>query len=198
MRMPKCDIKKDISFLLKEENMIELKRMEQCLLSGENNKIKKIKIEYLYLDLNTCDRCVGTDAVLEEVIDVLAPAFDIAGYSLEYNKIEIRTEKDAVENRFVSSPTVRVNGIDICDEVKESDCGCCGEISGTQVDCRIFEYEGRLYEVPSKAMLAESILKLAFKSPKASCCENYELPQNLKNFFDGKSKKEVCCCSPCC
>ena len=44
MRMPKCDIKKDISFLLKEENMIELKRMEQCLLSGENNKIKKIKI----------------------------------------------------------------------------------------------------------------------------------------------------------
>ena len=59
--------------------MIELKRMEQCLLSGENNKIKKIKIEYLYLDLNTCDRCVGTDAVLEEVIDELAPAFDIAG-----------------------------------------------------------------------------------------------------------------------
>ena len=173
--------------------MIELKRMEQCLLSGENNKIKKIKIEYLYLDLNTCDRCVGTDAVLEEVIDVLAPAFDIAGYSLEYNKIEIRTEKDAVENRFVSSPTVRVNGIDICDEVKESDCGCCGEISGTQVDCRIFEYEGRLYEVPHKAMLAESILKLAFKSPKASCCENYELPQNLKNFFDGKSKKEASC-----
>ncbi|MBQ5728046.1 MAG: DUF2703 domain-containing protein, partial [Mailhella sp.] len=172
--------------------MIELKRMEQCLLSGENNKIKKIKIEYLYLDLNTCDRCVGTDAVLEEVIDVLAQVFDIAGYSLEYNKIEIRTEKDAVENRFVSSPTVRVNGIDICDEVKESDCGCCGEISGTQVDCRIFEYEGRLYEVPPKAMLAESILKLAVKSPKASCCESYALPENLKNFFEGKSKKEVC------
>ena len=37
--------------------------------------------------------------------------------------------------------------VDICKDVKESDCGCCGEISGTQVDCRVFEYEGKLYEV---------------------------------------------------
>ena len=182
----------------KEENVIELKRIEECLVSGKNSKIKKIKIEYLYLDLNTCDRCVGTDAVLEDVIDVLAPAFDIAGYSIVYNKIEIKTEKEAVENCFVSSPTIRVNGIDICDEVKESDCGCCGEISGTQVDCRIFEYEGQSYEVPPKAMLAESILKLAFTSSKASCCESYALPENLKNFYEGKSKKEVCSCSSCC
>jgi hypothetical protein len=136
--------------------------------------------------------------VLEEVIEELTPAFVLAGYRIAYRKTEITGEQDAVLHQFVSSPTIRVNGRDICGVVKESDCGCCGEISGTQVDCRIFEYEGRLYEVPSKAMLAESILKLAFKSPKASCCENYELPQNLKNFFDGKSKKEVCCCSPCC
>lgn len=27
---------------------------------------KTANIEYLYLDLNTCDRCMGTDVILEE------------------------------------------------------------------------------------------------------------------------------------
>ena len=164
-------------------------------------KKKEVKIEYLYLDLDTCDRCVGTDAVLEDVIVELTPALELAGYSVSYSKIKIDNEELAVQHRFVSSPTIRVNGRDICDEVKESDCGCCGEISGTQVDCRVFEYEGKLYEVPPKAMLAEAILRNAL-SDAESCsygCGCYEVPDNLRNFFEGKAKKETCCCgSSCC
>ena len=178
------------------------KKQEQqpCCCCTEAEKKKEVRIDYLYLDLHTCDRCVGTDAVLEEVLKELTPAFTLAGYSISYNKIEIKSEKDAIENKFVSSPTIRVNGFDICDEVQESDCGCCGEISGTQVDCRVFAYEGQLYEVPPKAMLAESVLKRAFDAEKNRCCECYELPENLKNFFRGKNKKENCCCgcSSCC
>ena len=164
-------------------------------------KKKEVKIEYLYLDLDTCDRCVGTDAVLEDVIVELTPALELTGYSVSYSKIKIDNEELAVQHRFVSSPTIRINGRDICDEVKESDCGCCGEISGTQVDCRVFEYEGKLYEVPPKAMLAETILRNAF-SDAESCncgCGCYEVPDNLRNFFEGKAKKETCCCgSSCC
>ena len=162
--------------------------------------MKKVEIEYLYLDLNTCDRCVGTDTVLEEVIDELKPAFAIAGYEISYDKIEILSKDLAVKHRFVSSPTVRVNGIDICEDVKESDCGCCGEISGTQVDCRVFEYEGKLYEVPPKAMLAEAIMRYAFDEANNSDLGNYELPENLRTFFAGKEKKTSCCCcgGSCC
>ena len=162
--------------------------------------MKKVEIEYLYLDLNTCDRCVGTDTVLEEVIDELKPAFAIAGYEISYKKIEVSSKELAVKHRFVSSPTVRVNGIDICEDVKESDCGCCGEISGTQVDCRVFEYEGKLYEVPPKAMLAEAIMRSAFVKANNSDLGNYELPENLRTFFAGKEKKTSCCCcgGSCC
>ena len=162
--------------------------------------MKEVEIEYLYLDLNTCDRCVGTDMVLEEVIDELKPAFAIAGYEISYEKIEILSKDLAVKHRFVSSPTVRVNGIDICEDVKESDCGCCGEISGTQVDCRVFEYEGKLYEVPPKAMLAEAIMRYAFDEANNSDLVNYELPENLRTFFAGKEKKTSCCCcgGSCC
>ena len=162
--------------------------------------MKTVEIEYFYLDLNTCDRCVGTDTVLEEVIDELKPAFAIAGYEILYKKIEVSSKELAVKHRFVSSPTIRVNGIDICDDVKESDCGCCGEISGTQVDCRVFEYEGKLYEVPPKGMLAEAIMKCAFAKVNNSDLKNYELPENLRTFFVGKEKKTSCCCcgGSCC
>ena len=150
---------------------------------------KTVKIDYLYLDLNTCDRCVGTDSVLEEVIKELVPAFSLAGYRILYRKKEIATERDAVLNRFVSSPTIRVNGYDICDSVKESDCRCCGEISGTQVDCRVFEYNGKAYTIPPKAMLAEAILKKAFAPQKIKPLGIYKVPDNLRKFFKGKESK---------
>ena len=34
---------------------------------------KKIIVEYLYLDLNTCERCIGTDKILDDVMQVLKP-----------------------------------------------------------------------------------------------------------------------------
>ena len=150
---------------------------------------KEVRIDYLYLDLKTCDRCIGTDDVLEQVIKELKPTLALAGYGISYNKTEIATKQDAVKHRFLSSPTIRVNGRDICDKVQESDCGCCGEISGTQVDCRTFEYNGKLYNIPPKAMLAEAILKYAFTAETDSRQTKYQLPKNLEKFFDGKEKK---------
>ena len=164
---------------------------------------KKVAIEYLYLDLNTCDRCVGTDGILDEVVSVLQPVLELAGYAVTYEKREMTTVKDAVKYEFVSSPTIRVNGQDICADVKENACGCCSDISGTAVTCRVFTYEGKDYEVPPKAMLAEEILRRVFggtleETPR----EVYVLPQNLKDFYRGKMTKNVkCCCggsSDCC
>ena len=159
---------------------------------------KTVLVEYLYLDLKTCDRCVGTDKVLEEVLEVLTPVLELAGYDVKYHKKEMTTINDAKEHKFVSSPTIRVNGNDICDSVIENDCGCCGEISGTQVDCRVFEYEGNQYEVPPKAMLTEYILRAVFSENKKSSCVEYELPDNLKRFYEGKTSKSSCCCNGGC
>lgn len=154
---------------------------------------KKILIEYLYLDLVTCDRCVGTDQVVEQVIDMIRPLLQEAGYAVGYCKKKMATAEDAVKHRFLSSPTIRVNGRDICDTVLENDCGCCGDISGTQVDCRVFEYEGKHYEVPPKAMLIEAILKRAFLPQKKADSVPYRLPENLKRFYEGKAIKSSCC-----
>ncbi|SHI86439.1 DUF2703 domain-containing protein [Parasporobacterium paucivorans] len=170
-----------------------------CSCGSNGTSDKKILVEYLYLDLQTCDRCIGTDNVLVEVMMVLTPALNIAGYEVEYNNIEMKTEELARQYQFLSSPTIRVNGRDVCQSVAENNCGCCGEISGTDVDCRVFEYEGETYEVAPKKMLAEAILQMVFGQTESGCDNGeYELPENLKTFFEGKKNQACSCGGNCC
>jgi hypothetical protein len=163
---------------------------------------KKITVEYLYLDLENCSRCVGTDGVLDEVMMTLTPALQLAGYDIAYQKVMMETSQLAEQYHFLSSPTIRVNGKDIFGAVKENHCGCCGEISGTDVDCRVFEHEGENYEIPPAQMLAEALLKAVFGGAEAGCaCGSYVLPENLKAFYEGKKSKAGCGCgcgADCC
>ena len=173
---------------------------ESCCSCGCNqNSEKVILIEYLYLDLHTCNRCIGTDNVLDEVMLIISPSLKLAGFAVEYKKIEMETATIAEQYKFLSSPTIRVNGQDICQSVAENSCGCCSDISGTDVDCRVFEYNGKTYEVPPKEMLAEVILQTVFGQAKADCSSvTYELPNNLRDFFEGKKNKECSCEGGCC
>lgn len=160
---------------------------------------KTVTVDYLYLDLQSCDRCIGTDAVLEEAIAELMPTLERAGFSIEYRKIEMKTAAIATEYQFLSSPTIRANGQDICITVTENNCGCCSDISGSAVDCRVFIYEGSPFEVPPKEMLIKGILEAVFTPSKTTSNDRYTLPDNLYRFFIGKTKKSVYCCSgDCC
>lgn len=159
---------------------------------------KVVQVDYLYLDLETCERCMGADQVLEEVLETLKPALALAGYEVEYRKIEIATADLAKKHRFLSSPTIRVNGRDICETVEENGCADCSGISGNAVDCRVFTYEGASHEVPPHAMLAEAVLKGVGEMPRLAVGGAYRLPENLNTFFEGKEKKSCCCGSGCC
>jgi hypothetical protein len=172
-----------------------LSPLSKCCSSGfGGTKTKKVLLEYLYLDLQTCSRCIGAEQVLDEVVTTLRPALQLGGYEVDYRKIKMETPELAKQYQFQSSPTIRVNGRDVCSAVQESNCDCCSDISGTDVDCRIFEYNGEKYEVPPKEMLAEAILQavFAFREEACSCDSEYELPENLRTFYIGKSNKSSC------
>ena len=170
-----------------------------CSCDGADCGSRKVLVEYLYLDLQSCDRCIGTDSVLEDVLRTLTPVLQLAGYEVEYNKVQMESAEIAKQYRFLSSPTIRVNGQDICQSVAENSCGCCSDMSGTDVDCRVFEYEGGRYEVPPKEMIAEAILKAVFGQSRAAvCCDAYELPENLEAFYEGKQAKAGCSCDGSC
>jgi NAD-dependent dihydropyrimidine dehydrogenase PreA subunit len=73
-----------------------------CSYRNDDSSSRTILVEYLYLDLQSCDRCIGTDKVLEEVLTTLTPALQLAGYEVEYNRIEIETATKAIQYQFVS------------------------------------------------------------------------------------------------
>ena len=158
---------------------------------------KTVAIDYLYLDLTSCDRCIGTDRVLDEVVAAITPALALAGYTVNYQKTEMATAELASRYQFVSSPTIRVNGRDIAASVAENHCGCCSAISNSNVDCRVFEYEGTTYEVPPKQMLAEGILRAVFGNQPDTKESAYQLPENLTSFYAGKAQQKCSCGGDC-
>ncbi|MCL2497135.1 MAG: arsenite methyltransferase [Symbiobacteriaceae bacterium] len=158
----------------------------------ENDK-KNLNIDFLYLDLNTCERCRATDETLKQALGVLSGVLDTLGYTAKLNSVNISTKELAEQYHFESSPTIRVNGVDICSEFIENDCVDCGDIAGCSVDCRVFVYEGIGYEQPPVAMIVDGILKAINRTKED---RPYKLPDNLAKFFTGKNS--CCDSSDCC
>ncbi|MCL2319377.1 MAG: DUF2703 domain-containing protein [Treponema sp.] len=159
---------------------------------------KDLTIDFLYLDLQTCERCISTDETLQEAIHVLSGTFDSLGYKVTLNSVNITSKELAEQYRFESSPTIRVNGVDICTELTESGCADCGTIAGDSINCRSFVWEGKEYNQPPAAMIVDGILRVLYGNARKSKT-SYTLPENLKKFFAGRkpAKSETCNCGCC-
>ena len=151
---------------------------------------KSIVIDFLFLDLSVCTRCQGTDHSLDDALSEVAKALEATGAEVVVNKINVTSEELAIKHKFVSSPTIRVNGRDIQMEVKESLCESCGDLCGDEVDCRVWVYQGEEYTVPPKAMIAEAILREVFGGHTEGQPEQgYVLPENLKRYYEARAKQ---------
>lgn len=147
---------------------------------------KTLNIDYLYLDLQVCDRCRSTDQNLEEALGLLRPVLQRLGYSLKLRKCHISTRALAIQYCFLSSPTLRINNIDLFETITENECGCCSEISGHATNCRSFEEEGQSVNVPSVKLLIERILIHILTKPEINTVKPYVMPENLERFYQKK------------
>ena len=166
----------------------------------------KAVVDFLYLDLACCDRCQGADKRVEAAVDRCRDVLAACGYDIVLNSIHVDTPEKAVLHRFASSPTVRVNGVDICPSVEENDCVCCSDMSDAAVTCRIFPFNGTYYEVPPTDMLVRGIMETVLQNRRPNDPPDpYTLPQNLERFYKGmqgkggKGRKKAkarqdCCC----
>lgn len=162
---------------------------------SQREESKKIIIDFLYLDLSICNRCQGTDEGLDKAIEDVAEVLKLTGIEVVVNKIHITNKEMAIQHKFVSSPTIRVNGKDIQMEVKESLCESCGDLCGDDVDCRVWVYKGKEYNVPPKAMIIDAILQAVYGDSKTPVedennKETYKLPENLRKFFESIDKNK--------
>ncbi len=78
--------------------------------------------------------------------------------------------------------------------MRESLCESCGDLCGEEVDCRVWVYKGKEYNIPPKAMIIDAILREVYSDKKAQLNdkvdrETYQLPENLRRFFESVEKK---------
>lgn len=115
------------------------------------------------------------------------------GIEVVVNKINVNTAALAEKYQFLCSPTIRINGHDIQLEVKESLCESCADLCGDEVDCRVWVYQGREYNVPPKGMIIEAILRAVYGGQAqvdTGVASPYVMPDNLKNYYAAMAEQE--------
>lgn len=119
----------------------------------------EVVLEVLYLDAQTCDPCRATTDAVDIAATALAEQLRTQGRTLTVRQVHVTDPEQARELGFVSSPTVRVDGVDIELGVHEQLCGSCSALAGEQVDCRTFEWQGVRYPSPPAEMIAYRVLE---------------------------------------
>ncbi len=159
-----------------------------CCSPGADRR--SLVVDFLYLDLSVCQRCQGAESSVDQAVQEVSGVLESAGYEIVVNKVNISSRELAMKYHFDSSPTIRVNGVDIQLSVQESCCKECGELCGDDIDCRVWVYQGVEYTEPPRAMVVDAILKTVYRGQESEVSKHvhYQLPDNLERFFRGLEK----------
>lgn len=161
-----------------------------------------IDIKLLALDLTTCNRCVGTLENIEKAIDVARPVLEATGAQVNVRKLLIESEEQARQYRFVTSPTVRINGDDIAFETLESQCDSCTDLCGCDegTTCRVWRYRGEEYTEAPVGLVVEALLHgiSSGEGPEDAAPLYEEVPDNLRRFFRSRAAKQRAESESCC
>jgi len=79
-----------------------------------------LRIDFLFLDLTTCTRCLGADRSLASALEVVREVLEATGVEVEVGKILVESAEHARALRLVSSPTIRVAGQDVALELRRA------------------------------------------------------------------------------
>ena len=116
-----------------------------------------VGIDFLFLDLSACARCSGSDANIASALTAVDGVLRATGARVDVPGSACVVEQ-ARELRFLSSPTIRVNGRDIAPEPLESECGADGCGCGPSTSCRIWSYRGRQYPEAPVGLIVDAVL----------------------------------------
>lgn len=183
---------------------VQVKEDNHSLSSTENNVVC---VEFLYIDNDECDPCTKAETIVEEVVFDINKLLEETGVVIKLIKTYVDSVEHAQEVGLISSPTVRIDGKDLQMDIQEKYCETCSDISGEEINCRIWTYKEREYSILPKGMLIENILKHIYgtdQSTYPTATERKEVPENIKLFFEGKENKKLeknkcgCSSSSCC
>lgn len=159
---------------------------------------KVLNVDLLVINLDSCKRCVPTGDQLETAVQLLKPVADALGITLRHHEIVVQTPAEAKVNALLSSPTIRLNGRDIAQDIHESVCESCGDLTNnnTSVDCREWHHRGKVFPYAPLPLLMEAIMSALLnidEMPLVVPAPLEGLPENLQRYFDNKKVGSSCC-----
>ncbi len=101
-----------------------------------------MKIEFLYFD-----GCPNHQKAYELLSEVLREEQQ----PIEIDRIEIKNDEEAQQHKFIGSPTIRINGMDIDLSASEK--------QTYAKTCRVYVIDGKLSGLPTKKMIREALHK---------------------------------------
>jgi hypothetical protein len=161
---------------------------------------RRIKLEFLYLDLTSCGRCQGTEQTLDEALRAAQDALDALNVTVDLRKLHVANSDVARDVGLVASPTIRIDGRDIQPEVLQSPCTDCGALCGCDggcVSCRKWRWRGAEYAAAPAGLIVEALMAAAIASaPTAVPTDGRAggLPENIERFFTGREAQKNPCC----
>lgn len=157
----------------------------------DETRASRLDVELLVIDLEVCARCVPTGEQLRRAIELVTPAADAMNVGITYRETIVQTPEEAKARALLSSPTIRMNGHDIQQDIRESECESCGDLTegGVKVDCREWHYRGQVYGAAPLPLLVESLMDAITRIdeiPLVTPAPLQALPANLVTYFDNK------------
>ena len=99
-----------------------------------------MKIELFYFD-----GCPAYKTALKHLEEVLKEK----GLDVEVKMKKIKNDKQALKERFLGSPSIRINGVDIEPGAQE--------VNKYSISCRLYFKDGEVKEWPSKKLIRQAI-----------------------------------------
>lgn len=99
-----------------------------------------MKIELLYF--SGCPTFRNAEDVLSEVMSEL-------GIDEPLDKVDVQSQEEAVERKFLGSPTIKINGLDVDKNARNA--------TDYALKCRIYQTSEGLLGWPDKEMVLEAL-----------------------------------------
>lgn len=169
----------------------------------ESYSRRTITVDFLYLDDQTCERCMGTEAALETALDRVEPILDAMDVGITLRDVHVSTLAAAEATALAVSPTVRIDGRDVQPDYVENACESCGDLCECVggVDCRLWRYRGEEYTTAPVDLLVEALVRAVaadqtqFDGPDES--DAYRLSSNVRGFFEDGTDDDSGCGRDC-
>jgi len=152
--------------------------------SGDLVNFRIVNIEFVYRENCTC--CQDIEKIVENAVAKLVPIFELTGIAVNYYKIHVRSEKEAVDLGLNSIYALKINGRDIDFEVQDIDSDHCTDGTGDMV----WIYQGKGYSVPPVGMIIEGLLKAVYTRPLPRIIFAAEKSRSIQTPRDEGEKEE--------